>query len=197
MGLIILLVVLFEIGTPSPKGGGFFFVLRPEPSSPDPVEFCLAKGKPNIRMTPAKQIESCGSTVEPLNSFNKVLTRNIWWVCIKVLSLYSKSNIMTISNKMVTRLEFSLDYDGVCEDVELFQVGDEDLTNEVEYNKIDDFVEKLLEVDGFFVSEHRTEVSIGWNGTGKMVVFFRVFNSPDNFNFSDHEIVIEPIEFTW
>ena len=83
--------MLFEIGTPSPKGGGFFFVLRPGPSSPDPVEFCLAKGKPNIRMTPAKQIESCGSTVGPLNSFNKVLTRNIWWVSIKVLSLYPKS----------------------------------------------------------------------------------------------------------
>ncbi len=104
---------------------------------------------------------------------------------------------MTISDKMVTRLEFTLDYNGDCEDVELFQVGDEDLTNEVEFNKIDDFVEKLIEVDGFFVSEHRTEVSIGWDGTGKMVVFFRYFNSPDDGDFDDTEIVIEPIEFTW
>jgi hypothetical protein len=104
---------------------------------------------------------------------------------------------MTISDKMVTRLEFSLDYNGDCEDVELFQVGDEDLTNEVEFNKIDDFVKKLIEVDGFFVSEHRTEVSIGWDGTGKMVVFFRYFNSPDDRDFDDTEIVIEPIEFTW
>ncbi len=103
----------------------------------------------------------------------------------------------TISDKMVTRLEFSLDYDGVCEDVELFQVGDNDLTDEVDYDKVDDFVKKLIEVDGFFVSEHRTEVSIGWDGEGKMIVFFRYFNSPDDGNFDDTEIVIEPIEFTW
>jgi hypothetical protein len=103
----------------------------------------------------------------------------------------------TISDKMVTRLEFSLDYDGNCEDIELFQVGDEDLTEQVNFDKVDNFVKKLIEVDGFYISEHRTGVSIGWDGTGKMVVYFTFFNSPNDHDYDEYEIVIEPIEFTW
>jgi hypothetical protein len=92
MGLIILSVVLFEIETPSPKGGGFFFVLRPEPSSPDPVGCCLAKWIPNIRMTPAKQIVFRDDRWIPDSDVMKILTKKICLNDINVLSLYSKSN---------------------------------------------------------------------------------------------------------
>ncbi len=40
-----------------------------------------------------------------LKTLNKVLTINIWWVCIKVLSLYPKSNIM---NTQVQEIEISV-----------------------------------------------------------------------------------------
>ena len=96
-------------------------------------------------------------------------------------------------NTMIKRLDFTLDYDGLCEDVELFEIGNEDLTDEVECSDVDSFVKEIGK--GLVISQHRTEVSVEWGN--KMSLKFRYFNSPNDGDFDDYEIEIEPIEFKW
>jgi hypothetical protein len=53
-------------------------------------------------------------------------------------------------------------------------------------------------LDKYYVSEHRTEVSVYWSEDGIMNVKFRYFNEPEDGEFDDHELNdIEPIEFVW
>lgn len=100
-----------------------------------------------------------------------------------------------MTNKMY--LDVTVDYDGKCEDVVLFDVDGKDLTDEVSYEKVDKFMEKLVNVDHFFLSEHRTNVQIYWTDDG-MDVLFRSFGEPDDGEFDVYEVLgLDPIEFEW
>lgn len=94
-------------------------------------------------------------------------------------------------------LEFSLDYNGECEDINSFLVDGKDLSDDVQNDSVDEFVEKLLDLDDFYVSDHLTEVQVIWKD-GKMSVFFRYFNEPEDGEFDYYELKdLDPIEFVW
>lgn len=94
-------------------------------------------------------------------------------------------------------LEFSLDYDGECEDITTFEVDGQDFSDDLEYDKVNEFVEELMKLDEFYVSDHRTEVQVLWKDN-KMNVFFRFFNEPEDGEFDDYELKnLEPIKFKW
>ena len=61
---------------------------------------------------------------------------------------------------------------------------------------VESLIEKLQGVEGFFQSEHRTQVRIWWNQNGTMDVRYRYFNEPDWGEFDDFELLgLPPIEF--
>ena len=93
-------------------------------------------------------------------------------------------------------LSFSLDYDGRCQDVDTYEVDDVNLTENVNYESVDKYVQKLWdEVEGFNVSEHRTEVQVWWR-TNVMEIHYRYFNEPEDGEFDDIELYSDkPIEF--
>jgi hypothetical protein len=94
-------------------------------------------------------------------------------------------------------IDFSLDYDGKCEDISTFEVDGQDLTEDVYFDNVDDFVKKLMNIDEFKVSEHRTEVQVYWNDD-KMNVNFRYFNEPEDGEFDDYKLTnLTPIKFEW
>ena len=94
-------------------------------------------------------------------------------------------------------LEFSLDYNGQCEDVSTFEVEGQDFTDDVYFDDVDKFVKELEKLENFYVSEHRTEVRVFWKD-GTMNVHFRFFNEPEDGEFDDHELKdLKPINFEW
>jgi len=94
-------------------------------------------------------------------------------------------------------LDFSLDYDGQCENVDMFEIDGQDFSEDLDENKVDEFVEKLMKLDEFYVSDHRTEVQVYWKDD-KMNVSFRFFNEPEDGEFDDYELKdLEPIKFEW
>lgn len=85
-------------------------------------------------------------------------------------------------------LEFSVDSDGVCEDFQYME-GDVDMSNEIDYDQVTNFVKELSEkVDGFMLSEFRTQGWVNWYDDGTMDINFRYFNEPDWAEFDDYEL---------
>lgn len=94
-------------------------------------------------------------------------------------------------------LEFTLDYDGQCENIDTFEVDGQDFSDDVYYDDVNKFVKELEKLENFYVSEHRTEVRVFWENE-KMNVLFRFFNEPEDGEFDDHELKdLEPIKFEW
>ena len=94
-------------------------------------------------------------------------------------------------------IDFSLDYNGQCEDISTFEVDGQDFSEDIYFEDVDKFVKELEKLDKFYVSEHRTEVQVYWN-EGKMNVKFRYFNEPEDWEFDDEELIgLEPIELVW
>ena len=92
-------------------------------------------------------------------------------------------------------LEFTLDYDGECEDIDTFEVGSENKIDEIHFEDVNKFVKELKKLDGFKVSDHRTWVRVWWFDNGTMSVHFRYFNEPEDGEFDDYELEdLEPIE---
>lgn len=93
-------------------------------------------------------------------------------------------------------LSFTIGFDGGCEDVGYFEVDGVDKTESVDYSDVEKFVKKLLGVEEFFLSEHRTEVEVWWYENNKMDVYFISYNLPDDDEFDEHYLEgLEPIEF--
>jgi hypothetical protein len=93
------------------------------------------------------------------------------------------------------KLNFTIGFDGECEEVEVFEVDGINNTDNVNYSDVDRFVEELLVRESIMVSEHRTEVEVTWID-GKMNVHFRYFNEPEDGEFDDFKFDgLEPIEF--
>lgn len=98
---------------------------------------------------------------------------------------------------MTKELEFSVDFDGECEDY-TYTIDGETL-DFIEFEEVTEFIKKVTEqVKDFWLSDHRTEGTITWNEDGTMDIFFRTYNEPDWGNFDDHDIEgITPIEFEY
>jgi hypothetical protein len=100
------------------------------------------------------------------------------------------------------RLDYSMDYSQECEDFTLNVLCDygdmEDHSDEVEYKQVTDFINSLVHVvDGFFLSEDRTEGTINWFDNGTMSITNRMYNSPDWSDFDEVEIENVPsIDFS-
>ena len=100
---------------------------------------------------------------------------------------------MTTTNKECY-IDFSIDYNGDCECVDDFVVDDEII--QIDDEDVESLIEKLQGVEGFFQSEHRTQVRIWWNQDGTMDVRYRSYTEPDWDEFEDHELLgIPRIEF--
>ena len=85
-------------------------------------------------------------------------------------------------------LEFSVDYEGQCEDFQYME-GDIDKSDEIDDDQVTKFVEELSEkVDGFMLSEHRTQGWVNWYDDGTMDLSFRYFNEPEDGEFDDYEL---------
>ena len=96
---------------------------------------------------------------------------------------------------MTKYIDFSIDYDGNCECVDDFLINDEEVSINDD-SDVQPLIEELQKVEGFHLSEHRTQVRIWWNEDGTMDVRFRYFNEPDWGEFDDYELLgIPPIEF--
>lgn len=85
-------------------------------------------------------------------------------------------------------LEFTIDYDGEVEDVFVCDIDGEDVTEEIDWRVLDNFVQKLLELDGFFLSDNRTEVRVWWYDDSTMEIHFRDYTEPDWGKFNDHRL---------
>lgn len=93
-------------------------------------------------------------------------------------------------------LDFSLDYDGNCEFVDDFVV--DGVSVDVSESDVDNLVKELIKLDGFYVSEHRTQVRVWWNENGTMDIRYRFFNLPEDGEFDDYELIgLTPIEFNY
>lgn len=77
------------------------------------------------------------------------------------------------------KLVFSLDYDGLCEEIEDYTYGGEDLINDISFGDVNKFVKILKGIEGFVVSPHRTVVNIIWYDNGTMKVEYDYFHEPD------------------
>jgi hypothetical protein len=95
---------------------------------------------------------------------------------------------------MTKYIDFSIDYDGNCECVDELLINDEEVS--IDDSDVQPLIDELEKVEGFFISEHRTQVRVWWNEDGTMDIRFRYFNEPDWGEFDDHELLgIPPIEF--
>ena len=96
---------------------------------------------------------------------------------------------------MTKYIDFSIDYDGNCECVDDFLINDEEVSINDD-SDVQPLIEELQKVEGFHLSEHRTQVRIWWNEDGTMDVRYRSFNEPDWGEFDDFELLgLPPIEF--
>jgi uncharacterized protein YkuJ len=95
-------------------------------------------------------------------------------------------------------LVFSVDYDLECEDFELTDVNDEDLTEDVDFKHVTNYVHSLSEkIKEFYPSQHRTEGTIHLCDD-YMLMKYRSFNSPDDDNFKDIDLgVVDIIPFVY
>ena len=95
---------------------------------------------------------------------------------------------------MTKYIDFSIDYDGNCECVDDFLINDEEVS--IDDSDVQPLIDELEKVEGFFISEHRTQVRVWWKVDGTMDVRSRYFNEPDDCEFDDYELLgIPPIEF--
>jgi hypothetical protein len=100
------------------------------------------------------------------------------------------------------RLEYSMDYSQECEDFTLDVLCDygdmEDHSDDFTYKQMTDFINSLVGVvNGFFLSEDRTEGTITWFDNGTMSITNRMYNSPDWSDFDEVEIENVPsIDFS-
>lgn len=85
-------------------------------------------------------------------------------------------------------LDFSVDYDGEVEDVLICDINGKDITEEIDWNILESFVQKLLELDGFFLSDNRTEIRVWWYDDSTMDIHFRDYTEPDWGEFTDHKL---------
>jgi len=96
---------------------------------------------------------------------------------------------------MTKYIDFSIDYDGNCECVDEFLINDEEVSINDD-SDVQPLIDELEKVEGFFISEHRTQVRVWWKEDGTMDVRFRYFNEPDWGEFDEYELLgIPPIEF--
>jgi hypothetical protein len=96
---------------------------------------------------------------------------------------------------MTKYIDFSIDYDGNCECVDDFLINDEEVSINDD-SDVQPLIDELQKVEGFYLSEHRTQVRVWWNEDGTMDVRYRFYNEPDWGEFDDYELLgLPPIEF--
>ena len=91
-------------------------------------------------------------------------------------------------SKETMYIDFSIDYDGDCESIDDFIVNNEEMLDNVTEDDVNKLIGKLRKIEGFMVSEHRTQVRIWWYEDGTMSVHFRYFNEPEDGEFDDIEL---------
>lgn len=95
---------------------------------------------------------------------------------------------------MTKYIDFSIDYDGNCECVDDFLINDEEVS--IDDSDVQPLIDELQKVEGFNISEHRTQVRVWWNEDGTMDVRYRDYTEPDWGVFDDYELLgLSPIEF--
>jgi hypothetical protein len=96
---------------------------------------------------------------------------------------------------MTKYIDFSIDYDGNCECVDDFLINDEEVSINDD-SDVQPLIDELQKVEGFYLSEHRTQVRVWWNEDGTMDVRYRFYNEPDWGEFDDYELLgLPPVEF--
>ena len=91
-------------------------------------------------------------------------------------------------------IDFSIDYNGECECIDDFVIDNQDV--EIDDVDVNPFISRLSRVEGFFVSDHRTQVRVWWNENGTMDIRYRYYTEPDWGEFEDFELLgIPRIEF--
>ena len=91
-------------------------------------------------------------------------------------------------------IDFSIDYNGECECIDDFVIDNQDV--EIDDVDVNPFISRLSRVEGFFVSDHRTQVRVWWNENGTMDIRYRYYTEPDWNEFEDYELLgIPRIEF--
>jgi hypothetical protein len=96
---------------------------------------------------------------------------------------------------MTKYIDFSIDYDGNCECVDDFLINDEEVSINDD-SDVQPLIEELQKVEGFYLSEHRTQVRVWWNEDGTMDVRYRFYNEPDWSEFDNYELLgLPPVEF--
>ena len=88
-------------------------------------------------------------------------------------------------------LEFSIDYSGNIESIDEFSINNEivEINDEMEVQTL---IDKLTRVEGFHLSENRTEVRIWWNQNKTMDVRYRDYTEPDWNVFDDYQLLNLP-----
>ena len=95
---------------------------------------------------------------------------------------------------MTKYIDFSIDYNGECESVDTFLI--DDTVQTIDEKDVQPLIDELEKVEGFNISEHRTQVQIWWNDDDTMDIKYRYFNEPDWGEFDDFELFgLRPITF--
>lgn len=91
-------------------------------------------------------------------------------------------------------IEFQIDYDGMVECVDDFVINDVEC--QIDDEDVTPLIKGLQKLEGFYLSEHRTQVRVWWNEDGTMDVHYRNYTEPDWGVFDEHELLgVPPIEF--
>ena len=96
-------------------------------------------------------------------------------------------------------MNFTLDYDGVCENIDHIEIDNKELDlSDVDYDEIDTYVSRLKEeVKDFKISRVRTEVMIVMY-ENSMFITTENYNSPDYSDFDMIEYNLDkPIPFVF
>jgi hypothetical protein len=83
-------------------------------------------------------------------------------------------------------IDFSIDHNGNCEWIDDFLVNNEEVM--IDETDVQPLIEELKKIEGFNISEHRTEVRIWWNENGTMDILYRYFNDSDSGDFDEHRL---------
>jgi hypothetical protein len=83
-------------------------------------------------------------------------------------------------------IDFSIDHNGNCDRIDDFIVDNKDVV--INETDVQPLIEELKKIDGFNVSEYRTEVRIWWNENGTMDILYRYFNDSDSRDFDKHSL---------
>lgn len=86
-------------------------------------------------------------------------------------------------------IEFTIRHD-LDVDVHFFSIEGKEF--QIDDSDLEVLIEDLKKIDGFYISDHRTEVFIRWKENGTMDIEYRYYTEPETGKFEENQIMNVP-----